>query len=83
MSSKSYLHSPQICWLIGTGGSITDIISQNWYEQISSLNDQQKLFPFHCNLHAFDFYQFVANLKQFKTTFYNLTYILVALQNVI
>ena len=34
------LHSPKNRSLIGTGGSITDIISKNWYEQISSLSGQ-------------------------------------------
>ena len=43
----------------------------------------ETVFPVHCILHEFDFYQFIVNLKQFKTSSYNLTYTTVALQNVI
>ena len=80
MSAKSFLHSPKTCWLIGTGISITDIISKNWYEQIFSLWPVETIFLFHCILHVFDFYQFAAGLKQFKTPFYNLANIFVAVQ---
>ena len=64
LSSKSFLCSPKTQWLIGTGGYITVIRSENWYEQIPSLSGQH-----HCILHAFDYYQFSANLKQFQTPF--------------
>ena len=44
MSSKSFLHGPKNCWLIETEGSITDITTENWYEQVSSLDSQRQLF---------------------------------------
>ena len=82
MYLNSFLHSPNTCWLIGTGRSITDT-SKNWYEQISSLWPAESIFPFHCILHAFDLCLFAASLKQRKTSFYNLSNIFVALQNVV
>ena len=43
----------------------------------------ETVFLFHCILHGFHFYWFGANLKPLKTAFYHLTYIFVALQNVV
>ena len=76
-------YSLKTCWLTRTGEFITDIISKNWYEQISHLWPLETIFPFHCIIHTFDFCWFTAGLKQFKKQFYNLTYIFVALQNII
>ena len=77
MSSKSFLHSPKTCWLIVTGGFITDIASKNWDEQISSLLPGEIIFPIHCILHASDFFRFTADLlKQLKKHFINLLILL-------
>ena len=68
MSSRLFLHSPNNRWLIDIGEFISDI-PKNWYEKISSLSGQRNYFSLHCILHAFDFYQFAVDLKQFKTPF--------------
>ena len=43
-----YLPNPfytaQRIWLIRAEGSIIDTISENWYEQISSVSGQSQLF---------------------------------------
>ena len=81
MSPKSFLTVQKLAGLLELGDLlfITDITSKNWYEQISSLWPGKTISPFHCILHASDFPQFTAGLKQFKTPFYNLNNIFVAL----